>query len=512
MRNLTRIAAVSVAVCLSLSAVALTGPAAQAVPGVTLIGTAPASANGPSTISFSYAISLPTDVTGAAFATHQAAAVPASNTAVTLDGRAIPANQVSQPSSVDIAAQLGDLTAGTHMLAFLVPIAATGSASTSSTASLSYTDGAGPATVTSNTVSVQVNQPDLAVSLTPGAGEDQVGFLGTGQDLDLLVDVANLGYGTPNSTLTIALPPGMTLGASGVLRDSDGSNVSCSNGIGTTVVCNLGRLVRGASDPTLDIDLTTLPNEPVGSTVPVTVSVAPNAGEGTDSDPSNDSASVQVLYTGIAHLSYQISPAANKVAIGQSTKLTLTVHNAGPQKAPQAIAIAIIIGGQFEVTDFTGDSAPAGSASRVATQLAKQAQLLTAPAPGVNGVSAAPAAGGGTGILWYIGDLAPGASVAGVLTLKAKAVGKVSIELLAVSAAGDPGCTQFDCTPTTVALTVVPAAPTTPAAPAGAGAEPAGGGLANTGASDRTAAIGGSLLLVGAALMFAARRRTVRGR
>jgi hypothetical protein len=74
-------------------------------------------------------------------------------------------------------------------------------------------------------VPVAVNQPDIAVSLTPDTNEDQLGFAGTGMEGLFAVDVKNLGYGTPQTSLFINLPAGLVLGPDRVTRDSDGSPI-----------------------------------------------------------------------------------------------------------------------------------------------------------------------------------------------------------------------------------------------------------------------------------------------
>ncbi len=515
MRSLTRLAGASAAVLLGLSSVALSTGEASAAPAATLVGSAPASAHGPGTVTFSYAITLPSDVDAAVFSTRQAAALPADPTSVMVDGVAVPPAQISEPSTIDIAVHAGPtpadgLTAGPHTVTFTAPVSNLASVAASSTATLSWTAAGTPDAVTSDPVVVELNAPDLAVTLTPGSGEDQVGFLGTGRDIDVAVDVENDGYGAPNSTLTIGLPVGMTLGRDGVTRDTDDSALTCRPGAGSTITCDLGPVGRGVVDPTLVIDLVTMPHPPVGTTVPVTFSVAPNAGEGVDSNPADDQTSVRVLYTGSAALSTTITPASSKVALGQTTKVRLTIHNAGPQTAPETLAFAVVIGSQFEVTGFTGKSLPIdpnpGSASAAAL---RRAHLLTAP-------TLSPAAGlplastaEGTELLWLVGDIPDGGSVSAVVSLKAQKLGQAQLGLLAISGAGDPNCPDFNCDPTMVSVQVVKAAPApTSSAPAPAGSGTAG--LANTGASSRPAAFGGLFLLAGFAMLYAGRRPTRR--
>jgi hypothetical protein len=514
MRPLPRLAAFIAAGALLLgAATTLSAPASAAVPA-TLVGTGPAVAHSPQTVTFSYTMDVSDGGTGASFTTHQPLALPANTTGVTFDGAPVPDAQVTQPSAVDIAVALGvlplsPLLPGTHTLTFTATVNGTAYSSASSTATLRYQSvDTSLVAVMSAPVVTEVNQPDLAVALTPDTGEDMVGFLGTAQDIELAVDVTNAGYGAPTSTLTITLPAGMALGKGGVSRDSDGSPLTCVQG-GTPqqIDCSLGALGHSpGGDPTVLIDLTTAPNEPIGSVVPVTVSVAPDAGQGTDTNQANNSVTAQVQYTGSARLTTTITPAKKKVTLGKSTTVTLTVRNDGPQPAPSTIGFAVVVGDQFEITDFSGNTEPPVAAPARVT--AHKAQLLdTLPSAG----STPPAAGGASGVLWWVGDIAPGQSVSATLTLRATQLGSSQIALFAVSGAADPNCPNFDCDPTQATLSVVAAVPVAP--PASEPVTPpspasgAVGGLAATGASTRPAVLGGSLLVIGCALLLLGRKR-----
>jgi len=503
MPRYSRLLAAAAAGVLTLAGLGLLAPAAEAASLPTVVGSAPSSTHGPGTITFSYTLTLPEALTATSFSTHQPALLPARLDAVTLDSASVPAADLSRPSSVDLVVDTHDLTAGTHTVTFTADLPASEPGSPSSTATLTGSAGGGPVSATSAPVVVQVNQPDLSIALTPDSGEDQVGFLGTGQNLDFAVDVANLGFGSPDSTLTLSLPPGMQLGPDGVARDADGSSLVCAPAAGT-VSCDLGPLAGAPADPTIVIDLTTAGQEPIGSTVTLTATVSANTG--TDTDPSNNSVSAELTYTGIARLHFGLQPSARSVAVGASTTVTLRVSNAGPQPAPATLGLAILIGDNFTISNFTGSPLPT-TMSRA--QLA-QAQLLSATGPAAGSAPpVAPAAGGGSGVLWFIGNLPAGSSASATLTLTAVKPGPARLAMLALSGAGDPGCTAADCPPAELTLTAVrPSAPSSsPAAPAAGG----GDALASTGASVRPAETGGLLLLLGAGLVVAGRRRRVLG-
>ena len=491
---------------------------AAATSGPGLLGTAPASAHGPGTVTFSYTITLPDPVDAVLFSTHQAAELPAATTGVLLDGAPVPAGQISRPTPDDIAVQAGPaasdgLAAGSHTLSFTATLTSLGSASTSSSATLAWSSGGIPGSLTSAPVPVEVNPPDLAVTLTPGTGEEQPSDLGTGQDLDLQVDVANLGYGAPQSTLQLVLPAGMGLGADGVSRD-DGGALSCvpDSADPQHLTCSLGALQRLVDDdPTLDLDLTTAPNEPIGSVVPVRISASPDPGEGDDSDPTNNSVTAQVTYTGSAALSYTITPAAASVPLGGNTTVRLTVHNAGPQPAPSTVAFAVVVGEQFGILDFTGQTLPPPGARTVGRgQLRQLTGRLVAHQPDASAParSAVDAAGsGGSAVLWFAGDIPAGRSATATLTLHAHALGTARVGLIALSGAADPNCPDLDCDPPMVRVTVTEPLPVSPSGGGSVIGHSGGGGLADTGADAEPALLGIGLLLAGCGLVLLGRRR-----
>ncbi|MDQ1748987.1 MAG: hypothetical protein QOE71_43 [Pseudonocardiales bacterium] len=499
MRNTRRWAALLTASLLLLSGAVWQMGSADAVLPLTLAGSAPSAVHGPGAVTFSYSIDLPSDIGSAVLTTHQATALPALVTAVTIDGLAVPAGQISRPDSGDIAVQTGPaatdgLVHGHHVFTFTADVSAGPSAVTSSSATLAFTESAIPIAVTSAPVLVSVNQPDIAVVLTPGSGEDQLGFLGTGEDLILAVDVANLGYGTPRSSLTIDLPVGTALGADGVIREADGSSLTCQPGVTPQrIVCDLGNLSHaGSNNSTLDIDLTTSGAEPIGQVATVSVSASPNAGEGTDTAPANDSVTAQFQFTGSARLSYTITPAKTKVALGQQISVKLTVHNAGPQPANETIAFGVLVGNNFDITSFTGNTTPPSSLTGGVT--------TGAIPPTMNGV------------FWFVGDIPAGHSVSAVLNIRARTVGTTRVGLLAISTAADLNCPNLNCDLTSVPVQailapVVPASAPTRTSPAPTVASSNPLQLANTGAASTPAlALGCLLLVLGMALTYTSRR------
>jgi hypothetical protein len=497
MRLATRLACAATA-CLLMSAGAVTlAGSADAVAPLTVTGSVSAPTHGPGTATFSYQIVVPSAVDATVFTTHQDPTLPASASGVTLDNAPVPAGQIIAAGG-DITVQTGatpadGLAAGTHVIAFTAPVG-TAPAATSSTAMLSWTIGGVPDSASSAPVTLAVNQIDLRTILTPDEGEDQLGFLGTGADLEFDVDVENIGYGSPDSQLELDLPVGLALGQDGVVRDEDGSPLTCAPDPANAqhLICDLGTLTHTtfADDPTLDIDLVATPAARVGATVAITATASPKAGEGTDINPANDSATAHIKFAGSAALTYTVTPAEKKVELGASTTVKLTVHNSGPQPTGETIAFSVLIGDNFTITGFTGNTTPPAD--------------LGGPAGGA-ALAAAP-----TGVIWFAGNIAAGHSASAILTIKATKLGTTQVGLLGFSEASDPNCLDGDCDPTTasvqaIAVAAKPAAPTNPVAP-DSGSQP--DVLANTGAaSGQELGVGALLLLSGSLLLMLGRRR-----
>lgn len=487
----TRLAGLIASSSVLLGALLIPAGPALSLPPDTITGSAPATAHGPGTITVSYDIELTAAVDSASITTHQPTELPANTAGVTLDGVPVPAAQISRPDPRDITVQAGPLptdglAAGSHTLSFTVAVSAGPAASTVSSATLSFTRTAVPASISSADVPVALNQPDLAVALTPDSGEDQVGLLGTGRDLDLLVDVANLGYGTPASTLTINLPTGLALGSAGVSRDSTGDQLTCTPAAGNPqlIHCALGSTGHGG-DPTLDIDLTSTAAAPIGQVATLTVSANPDSGQGSDQNPANNGVSARVQFTGLARLSYTVTPARTSVVLGGRTAVTLTIHNSGPQPAPSTLAFTVLIGSNFSIAGFTGRTGP-------------PAQAVTVGSGGSGGTPT----GSGAELLWFAGDIPVGGSVSAVLTVQAEALGAGKVGIAAFSGASDPNCPNFDCSPATVTIRAV-SAPLVP--------DSTGPILAATGqASPATLWLSFGLLLAGFGMLILGRRPAYR--
>jgi hypothetical protein len=498
---------------LGVAAVALAG-SAQALPALQIAGSAtPAIVNGPATVVFTYTITVPVAIDSTSFTTHQAAELPASVTGVTLDGIAVPAAQITQPSSVDITVHAGaaptdGLAAGVHTITFNATVGAGPAVVASSSATLSWIQASVPATLRSAAVTVAVNQPDIAVknldrvnNPLPDTGTPSA--VGTGMTVQLDVDVMNLGFGTPHTSLTITLPTGLVFDFA--IRDVDaegGPPLSCPQIASAPAQfnCPLGSLPHFTNgDPTIQIFLTTTANPPVGTVGAITVTAAPDAGEGTDTNPANNSASTTVKFTGAAALTATVTPTATKIPLGGQTTVTVTIHNAGPQPAEQTSASIEVLGdgnksgvdtsGRFDITAFTGN---------------------TTPPPGVAGNGGPAPVFPTRGLQWFVGTIAPGSSVSAVLTVKALKVGRNQVQLFAGSTASDPRCPDFPCAEVSAVIQAIPIqpAPTASPRPAPPSRQAAPAPLPATGPAPRPLlGLGVLLLLTGTALTVAARRR-----
>jgi hypothetical protein len=491
------------------AAVALAG-SAQALTLVQIAGSAPAVVHGPGTVVFTYTITVPADIGSTSFTTHQAAALPASVSGATVDGVPVPAAQITQPSSVDLTIQTGaaptdGLTAGVHTIAFNASVGGGPAASTSSSATLRWIEASVPASATSAPVAVGVNQPDIAVqnlervnNPLPDTGTTSV--VGTGMTAQFDVAVMNLGFGAPHTSLTITLSTGLVFAFA--IRDVDadgGPPLSCTQVtlVPLQVSCDLGSLMHFTdADPIIQIFLTTTANPPVGTVGTITVSAAPAAGEGTDTNPANNSVSTTVKFTGLAALSVTVTPTATKIPLGGQTTVTVTIHNAGPQPAEQTSASIEVLGdgnksgvdtsGRFDITAFTGN---------------------TTPPPGVVGNGGPAPVFPTKGLPWYVGTIAPESSVSAVLTVKALKVGKNQIFLFAGSTASDPRCPNSPCAEVSAVIQAIPVQAVPTPRPAAAAPAP----LPATGpASPQLLALGVVFLLIGATLTVAARRRQTR--
>jgi hypothetical protein len=255
--------------------------------------------------------------------------------------------------------------------------------------------------------------------------------------------------------------------------------------------CALGSLPHFAAgvDPAILIFVSTTARPPVGTMGTITVSAAPDTGQGTDTNTTNNSASTTVRFTGLAALRLTITPTAATVPLGAQTTMTVTIHNDGPQPAEQTSGVVEAGNADkladrccpFDITGFTGSSTPPGAGGHPAEF----------PTPFVD---------------WYVGTLAPGSSISAILTVKARAIGTSRVGLAAHSIVTDPNCPNNDCPGATALIQAIAVRPTpTPTVTPTVGPAP----LAATGPPSR-ALLGLSVLLLitGTTLRAAARRRT----
>jgi len=76
-----------------------------------------------------------------------------------------------------------------------------------------------------------------------------------------------------------------------------------------------------------------------GTTASLIITATPD--QGVDQDPSNNTVTVPIRFTGLADLTSRATTPTPKVTIGHSTVVTVTVHNNGPQPA-QVTAFVIL--------------------------------------------------------------------------------------------------------------------------------------------------------------------------
>jgi hypothetical protein len=527
----------------SVLAVGVAGNA-SAVVGVSLTGAAPATAIGPSSVLFRYTVSTPDDLTAVTMQTHQDALLPADPASVTLDGVAVPAADVTSAGN-DLTIATATLATGDHVIAYQATVP-TGAASTSSTATVSYTDAANPGgqPVTSAPVAIIINQPDLALQTTAfsgllGTGDPATLRLGTLSEGMIEADVVNHGATSGSNSLLIDLPAGAVF-EDALPLGSNSANCALVAADPHQLSCAVGALAHNGTASVL-ILLTTEDAPPVGTSGIATITAQIDDTTLTDGTPSDNSTNTTIQFIGAAHLSYSMTATATKVTVGGKLTLTLTVHNSGPQDAPNAIALVAIENNTFQIVNFDGKqlSLPgvsgagfgnsAGATIKAARSSLQRAAAQSAPthrklaldarAGSASPTASAPASGPDTsdGRLWDLGTLASGQSATAHLTLQAKRVGTMKFAFMAISDAGDPTCAAAQSDQDAIALgclkelslTSVAVKAVTPISKVGeSGASNGGGVLASTGSSPTAPAVlAVGLLLAGGLALRIGRRR-----
>jgi hypothetical protein len=319
---------------------------------------------------------------------------------------------------------------------------------------------------------------DLSLALPAGSGEQNPLPLGTGVDGYYDVELRNLGPSASNGQLTLTLPSGLELGPDGValyantsaFNTGTSTTLTCS-GVTGTVTCDAGSvgITKVSSDPEMvEIDVLASTGSTSGSSVgepgtsaQFSVAIAPTSAS--DPNAANNSVSSTIDFTGVADLTYSITPVAPEVGVGRSTTLTLSVTNHGPQVAGNAFGVAAVDpNGHFSIASFDGPTGP--PASTFTAKSARKSMLKNLARSGQNAevrsaarAMAADAAVPGA-VLWFIGDLASGATATSHLVLTAKTTGNSQVALFAGSDAADTGCVGAGdpCTPALDALSATP--------------------------------------------------------
>jgi hypothetical protein len=305
--------------------------------------------------------------------------------------------------------------------------------------------------------------------------------VGTDTFIDLFLDVTNAGYGAPPTTLRIDMPDGLQIPAGQPpCCTIGGQALTCTPTAVGVVECDLGRIEHGqhvSAQVTFGASATAVPG------TRATLKIAATPEEGVDQDPTNNDATVPIHFTGLAHLTSDLSPPVVRVTVGQSAVVAVTVHNEGPQPADFAEAFLNLDDGtpfggsvHFAITAFDGEAADSAPDS----------------------------------LQWLIGTLDPGQTATAHVTVRALSAGTTHMSADPLSSNGSgPSCNQKRCGPQ-ITLTAVNAAPivATPTPTPSPTTAPSGpsNNLANTGAMPwPMAGLGVGMLLLGSALIGAAR-------
>jgi hypothetical protein len=421
------------AIVLTFAALTLASLPAWGAGALTVSGSAPATAHGPGTVPFTFTINAASDLDSLSVTTMQDAFLPADPSSVALDGIPVAAAQVSH-SGGNITATLGAVAAAVHHLTYEAFIQATPSTITSTGLSAQYTQGGGePVTVEAAAITVDINEPDIAVELelpegdaaTPPATNDIL--LGTGQGTAEFFRVSNNGYGEPPVTVSIELPPGLIVGADQGAQTNTGP-LNCTTPSPSRLLCPLGRITH-SSPVELGIFYEASAAAIPGTTA--SISVTARADEGTEQAPDDNTANgSRVHFTGTAHLVLTMRPDATKITVGKTTRVTVTLKNEGPQRVDLAgVFLFIDRSDVLIVAGFDGNTTPPDLGSffaSTATRLSADAQGPGDPEPDF--------------VQWFITGLEPGTSVSAHLTLKAVHVGAARLGSKVFETAGDPAC------------------------------------------------------------------------
>jgi hypothetical protein len=276
--------------------------------------------------------------------------------------------------------------------------------------------------------------------------EDQPAQASAGDDVFFEGQVIDNGAAVSGATVTITLPPQLRLApevGDTVTRieewwlddDEDatveGLNCTTSAG-GSTVSCPTGSIAAG-DNFLIEIALVATSKAKPGTSASFSMSLA-----STTAGPEFPSTHITgvVDFLGQAHLVVTLAPNTDTITVGTSHTLIGTVHNNGPNAAPNAVSVGIVAAGSLDGSGF-----PKPSNHFIITN--------SGPLPDPDGKAGALVvhpSGSSEPVLafWPVGTLAPGQTASVKVTVKALSVGRATLGFAAFSDADDPPCDSDD--------------------------------------------------------------------
>jgi hypothetical protein len=393
---------------------AVAGTAAPTLSGTARGGAAP---HDRTKVVFTYTVQTQGDLQGTSLTSHQDGALPVAGTGVTLDGQPVPSGEFTVIGD-DIVIESGDLAAGTHTYTFDATVAGETTATTSSTATFSWTGGS----TDSNAVTLDVNVPDVLAypngANNPDSTRQGPQYLGTGEHITYRLKVSNSGWGDEALEWELDLPKDVGIAS----KDGPATQASCRHGANKQQAAtgSTGKLGHGQIF-TKRITLTTCDKQHPGETVFMRWGAGPRPGH-----LGNDYGVILPLtLTGTARLRAHVNVAPHKVTVGDSITVTPRIHDLGPRptrSARQQISIDL--------------------AHLKITHLGKSLKVIS------DGDTAT--------VTWFAGSFDVGQERTNKLELKATSAGKASITSLgAQSVATNPLCNSATgCTTDKVTVTI----------------------------------------------------------
>lgn len=262
--------------------------------------------------------------------------------------------------------------------------------------------------------------------------------------VDFGAQVINNGPPVPNATVVITLPSTLRLDPNFPPTrfeqwwtdnaDDTGTPLACLAGVdgrdGRTVTCGTCPLAAGANI-IVGIGFTTSATRTVTSP-PATFTVALNPARPTT--PARSRVQATVYFVGSAKLILTVNPDHARVTVGKTVTLTGTVHDEGPNAAPNSYLFGADFaddGGRahFQITNSAPmPGAPSGSGSARTTAIAAGSSEVKQPSFGY----------------WPLDTIAPGKSASTAIVVKASTVGTDELGISASSDAVDQDCDVDD--------------------------------------------------------------------